>query len=146
MDTHGNVQLSGTGVLGDLLADMIKQELKIGRVRADTFGYLQRSFPGISSEVDAKEAFDAGKLAVRYAVSGNMDGSVAIKRKPGKKYAAYFELVNLNKVAKNTRSMPASFINKAGNDVTADFINYAKPLVGRLPEVGFLKKCSVLKK
>jgi len=146
VDTHGNVQLSGTGVLGDLLADMIKQELKIGRVRADTFGYLQRSFPGISSEVDAKEAFDAGKLAVRYAVSGNMDGSVAIKRKPGKKYAAYFELVNLNKVAKNTRSMPASFINKAGNDVTADFINYAKPLVGRLPEVGFLKKCSVLKK
>ncbi|MBN1445510.1 MAG: 6-phosphofructokinase [Candidatus Omnitrophica bacterium] len=146
VDTHGNVQLSGTGVLGDLLADMIRQELKVSRVRADTFGYLQRSFPGISSEVDAKEAYEAGKLAVRYAVSGNIDGSVSIKRKAGKKYGAYFEVVNLNKVAKNTRSMPPAFINRAGNGVTADFINYAKPLVGKLPDVGFLKKYPVLRK
>ncbi|HNW35316.1 MAG TPA: diphosphate--fructose-6-phosphate 1-phosphotransferase, partial [Candidatus Ozemobacteraceae bacterium] len=55
-DAHGNIQLSGTGALGDLLADLIKKELKIKRVRADTFGYLQRSFVGIVSEVDQAEA------------------------------------------------------------------------------------------
>lgn len=146
VDTHGNVQLSGTGVLGDLLADMIKKELKVSRVRADTFGYLQRSFPGIFSEVDAKEACEVGKLAVRYAVSGNVDGSVSIKRKPGKKYSAYFELVALNRVAKNTRSMPAKFINGSANGVTKDFIDYANPLVGKLPEIGFLKRYPVKKK
>lgn len=140
VDTHGNVQLSGTGVLGDLLAEMVRTELKVSRVRADTFGYLQRSFPGIYSEVDSKEAYEVGKLAVKYAASGNPEGSVSIKRKSGKKYSVYFELVSLNKVAKNTRSMPDRFINTSDNDVTAEFINYAKPLVGKLPEIGHLKK------
>lgn len=146
VDTHGNIQLSGTGVLGDLLADMIKKELKVSRVRADTFGYLQRSFPGIFSEVDAKEAYEVGKIAVKYAVAGNLDGSVSIKRKPGKKYSAYFELVALNRVAKNTRSMPAKFINRQGNNVTMDFIDYAKPLVGTLPDIGKLKRYPVKKR
>ncbi len=52
-DSHGNVQLSGTGALGDLLADTIRDGLKIKRVRSDTFGYLQRSFMGIQSDRDA---------------------------------------------------------------------------------------------
>src|SRR6185295_15464653 len=54
-DSHGNVQLSGSGALGDFLAAEVKRALgsKL-RVRADTFGYLQRSFAGMPSEVDAK--------------------------------------------------------------------------------------------
>ena len=143
VDTHGNVQLSGSGVLGDLLADMIKTELKVSRVRADTFGYLQRSFPGIYSEVDAKEAYAVGQVAVRSAVAGSIDGSIAIRRKPGKKYSVYYERVPLDKVAKNTRSMPDEFINKAGNYVTQTFIDYAMPLVGKLPKIGYLKGFSL---
>src|SRR5688572_10650118 len=44
-DSHGNVQLSGSGALGDRLSAFLKQRLgeKL-RVRADTFGYGQRSF------------------------------------------------------------------------------------------------------
>jgi ATP-dependent phosphofructokinase / diphosphate-dependent phosphofructokinase len=143
VDMHGNVQLSGTGVLGDLLTGMIKKNLKVGRVRADTFGYLQRSFPGIFSDVDVKEAYEVGRLAVKYAVSSNLDGSIAIKRKPGKKYSAYFQLVGLNRIAKNTRNMPAKFINRDGNNVTSDFIDYLKPLVGKLPEIGSLRRYPV---
>src|SRR5690606_37363181 len=52
-DAHGNVQLSGSGALGDFLGDAIKTRLKIKRVRSDTFGYLQRSFVGCTSKVDA---------------------------------------------------------------------------------------------
>ncbi len=47
-DPHGNIQLSGTGALADFLAAQVKSSLKIKRVRADTFGYLQRSFAGSS--------------------------------------------------------------------------------------------------
>jgi len=47
-DAHGNVLLSGTGALGDLLSAEIKDKLKLSRVRSDTFGYLQRSFFGLS--------------------------------------------------------------------------------------------------
>ena len=139
VDSHGNVQLSGTGALGDLLADFIKNKTDIARVRADTLGYLQRSFAGVVSEVDAREARAVGKEAVRQALAGDTDGSIAIRRKPGTTYGVRFERVPLAKVARHTRHMPAAFINRAGNDVTERFLAYARPLVGRLPVVGRFK-------
>jgi 6-phosphofructokinase 1 len=144
-DSYGNVQLSGTGALGDLLANEIKTKLQISRIRADTFGYLQRSFPGLVSKVDAAEARAVGIRAVKEAVAGHPEGSIAIRRRPGKKYQAYFERVPLQNVAKNTRHMPDEFINKAGNDVTDKFIAYARPLVGDLPKIGRLRGVPVRK-
>jgi len=133
-DSHGNVQLSGTGALGDLLAKVVKERAGIKRVRADTFGYLQRSFPGIASASDALEARLVGAAAVQAAVcDGVASGSIAITRRPTKKYAVDFEVVELRSVAKETRHMPDAFINKAGNHVTEAFVAYARPLVGELP-------------
>ena len=133
-DSHGNVQLSGTGALGDLLAKTLKEKAGIKRVRADTFGYLQRSFPGIASASDAEEARIVGAAAVLASVDDEISsGSIAIKRKATKKYGVDFEVVPLRNVAKETRSMPDEFIAKTGNDVTQAFIDYAKPLVGALP-------------
>ncbi|MDZ4743317.1 MAG: 6-phosphofructokinase [Verrucomicrobiota bacterium] len=143
VDSHGNVQLSGTGALGDSLAQEIKARTKITRVRADTFGYLQRSFPGVYSENDMKEARTVGKLAVQFAVKKYNDGSVAIRRKVGKKYDVFFERIELKLVAKETRHVPDNFINKEGNDVTKAFIEYAKPIVGPLPVIGRFKGVKV---
>ncbi len=140
VDSHGNVQLSGTGALGDLLAKEIKARTSISRVRADTFGYLQRSFPAMISDVDAKEARIAGTKAVQAACKGSSSGSIAIKRAPGKTYKAYYERVDLKDVARHSKEMPSKFINKAGNDVTKAFIEYAKPLVGKLPAPGRFKE------
>lgn len=135
VDSHGNAQLSGSGALGDFLAGQLKERTSIKRVRADTFGYLQRSFPGIASKTDATEARGVGVAAVKAAVSGVPDGSIAICRLPGKDYAVEFKRVPLKNVAKETRGMPASFINKAGNNVTKAFVNYAAPIVGSLPKI-----------
>jgi hypothetical protein len=55
-DAYGNVQLSGTGALAERLCEEIKSKLGIKRVRGDTFGYLQRSFAGCTSDVDRREA------------------------------------------------------------------------------------------
>ncbi|MDF3130657.1 6-phosphofructokinase [Kiritimatiellaeota bacterium B1221] len=145
VDSHGNLQLSGTGALGDILADELKQRTGISRVRADTFGYLQRSFPGVVSPVDAKEARSVGTSGVKFAVKHFSDGSVAIQRKPSKRYAVTFERVTLKSVAKETKHMPAKFIHKDGNQVTDAFIDYVKPLVGPLPVIGRLKDYSVAK-
>ena len=145
VDSHGNVQLSGTGALGDLLANEIKKRTEISRVRADTFGYLQRSFPAVISDVDAREARAVGQEAVRHAVKCEENGSMAIRRKPGRSYKVYFERVPLSQVAKNTRHVPDAFINKAGNDVTAAFIDYARPIVGALPKIGRFKGVQVPK-
>jgi 6-phosphofructokinase 1 len=138
-DAHGNVQLSGTGALGDYLAALIKRNLgeKL-RVRADTFGYLQRSFAGVVSETDAKEARAVGELAVRYAVGGAASGTISMIRKRGPKYTIEYKLNPLSVVAKFTNGMPRKFLNKDGNHVTRAFLDYALPLVGKLPDVGFL--------
>ena len=139
-DSHGNVQLSGTGALGDLLAGLVRDRCGIKRVRADTFGYLQRSFPGIASAVDAREAREVGEAAFRAALGGRHTcGSVAIRRRPGPRYGVTYAVVPLRQVARNTRHLPATFINRAGNDVTEAFLAYARPLVGALPVKALLK-------
>jgi 6-phosphofructokinase 1 len=130
MDSHGNVQLSGTGALGDLLADLIKAKTKIRRVRADTLGYLQRSFLGCISDTDASEAREVGEKAVQFAAWHNVDGSVCIKRVGD--YAVQYELAELTDVAARTKVMPDEFINADGNGVTTEFKNYARPLIGEL--------------
>lgn len=132
-DAHGNVQLSGTGALGDLLSGWIRNETDIKRVRADTLGYVQRSFVGCVSEVDQREARDVGEKAAQYAIWHNRDGSVVIRRVGD--YAVEYELVPLEKVARESVCMPAKFINKNGNGVTDAFIRYSRPLIGQIPLV-----------
>jgi len=132
-DSHGNVQLSGTGALGDLLSAWVKNDLKIKRVRADTLGYLQRSFLGCVSAVDQFEAREVGEKAAQYAIWHRLDGSVAIRRTGD--YSVEYFLTPLDTVARESRGMPREYINEAGNDVTDAFRNYVRPLVGSLPQM-----------
>lgn len=136
-DSHGNIQLSGSGALGDFLADLIKAKLGAKlRVRADTFGYLQRSFPGSVSEVDSREARMVGEMAVRYSMDEkNLEGSVAMRRISQSPYQVETFLTPLSTVAKETKHMAPEFIAD-GNNITAAFRDYARPLVGELPRVG----------
>ena len=141
-DAHGNVQLSGSGALADLLCDEIKSKLKIKRVRGDTFGYLQRSFVGCVSDVDQREAREVGEKAVQYAFWGDRDGSVAIKRTGF--YSADYELLPLEAVAGKTRTMEDEFITASGTDVTDAFRLYLRPLLGsRMPDAFRLRGARV---
>jgi 6-phosphofructokinase len=145
-DSHGNVQLSGSGSFGDFLANQIKGKLGAKRVRADTYGYLQRSFAGCVSEVDALEARRVGEFAVRWAVAENVDGSVAIKRLgDGDKYGVEYVSTPLETVAKNTKSMPADWLTSDHSDISEKFRTYALPLVGELPVVGRLASYPIKK-
>ncbi|MBN2589820.1 MAG: 6-phosphofructokinase [Sedimentisphaerales bacterium] len=138
VDAHGNIQLSGTGALADFLAGQIKEKLEIKRVRADTFGYLQRSFAGLQSPVDVNEARWCGRHAVQYAMEHD-NGSVAMKRVGnGKDYKVELFRTELKNVAEKTKSMPDEFINPEGNGVTQAFLDYAKPLAGELPKTEYL--------
>ncbi|MDA8232484.1 MAG: 6-phosphofructokinase [Magnetospirillum sp.] len=127
-DAHGNIQLSGTGALADLLCEEIKNKLGIKRVRGDTFGYLQRSFIGCVSDVDQREAREVGEKAVQYAMWGDRDGSVAIKRTGF--YSVDYQLLPLETVAGKTRVMEDEFISSCGTDVTDAFRMYLRPLLG----------------
>ncbi len=144
VDAHGNVSLSGSWVVGDLLSQQIKERLGISRVRSDTFGYLQRSFLGCVSDVDQHEAREVGERAVQMAVWNNVDGSVAIRRTGY--YSVDYRLQPLADVAGKTRVMPDEFINTEGNHVTDAFKFYVRPLMGSgLPSPALLRAPKVPK-
>ena len=143
-DAHGNVQLSGSGALADLLCDEIKARLGLKRVRGDTLGYLQRSFLGCVSDVDQREAREVGEKAVQYGFWSGRDGSVAIRRTG--QYAADYALLPLAEVAGRTRTMEDAFIAPSGTDVTDAFRLYLRPLLGSgMPDAYRLRPNTVSK-
>jgi ATP-dependent phosphofructokinase / diphosphate-dependent phosphofructokinase len=147
VDAHGNVQLSGSGALGDQLSDFLKEKLtpaggKPPRVRADTFGYVQRCWPD-ASRIDQIEARRSARFAATAALRGERSGSIAIVRTGagsdawlgegrGEAYASDFKVVPLAAIAAKTRHMPKEFVEGTGN-VSRAFVEYALPLVGDLP-------------
>ena len=135
-DAHGNVQLSGTGALADLLCDAIRERTGQKRVRGDTFGYLQRSFLGCVSDVDQRESRAVGVEAARFAHEGDKDGTVTIHRNgSGDNYAAEYQLSKLEDVAGKTKVMADDLIDPSGHDISPAFIDYLKPLLGSdMPE------------
>lgn len=154
LDEFGHPQLSGSGVLGDFLASaakiyFFKKYNKKVRVRSDTLGYPQRSFPDVISESDAEEAFMVGEAAVKYAIMDDVDASVAIKRiGEGRNYAAETFMAKLEVVGgltlpkgvANHKLMDDKFISEKGNNVTPAFFEYAWPLVGLLPHKGLFQE------
>lgn len=135
-DAHGNIQLSGVSALGDALAELVRRHVrapdgKTPRVRADTFGYIQRCWPD-PSPVDVREARAAGRYAVRLAAAGERSGSVAIVRVSNRPYRVAYRRLELSDVAARTRTMPPEFL-EGTNNVSRRFLDYCRPLTGRLP-------------
>ncbi|HDQ45781.1 MAG TPA: diphosphate--fructose-6-phosphate 1-phosphotransferase [bacterium] len=142
-DSHGNVQLSGTGALADALVDKLKTHLEERgmveklRARGDTLGYIQRSFPD-QSPVDYEETLGLGRFAAACALGGEPEGSAAIRRISDSPYRSEYKLVPLKSVAGKTRHLPDDHIHPAGNDVTEAFIRWGRPLLGELSLFGEL--------
>ncbi|MEM6757587.1 MAG: 6-phosphofructokinase, partial [Planctomycetota bacterium] len=136
-DSHGNIQLSGSGALGDFISTAIKTKLGIKRVRADTLGYMQRSFAGCVSASDAAEARAAGFKAAELACTGDAsDGSVAMLRTDDP-YTMRYERIEISDIAAKTKHLDTKYIVD-GCDIDESFRAYAAPIVGDLPPVGKL--------
>ncbi len=143
-DAHGNLQLSGSGTLGDMLTKLVKEQLNITRVRSDTLGYTQRNFIGSISDIDSQEAREVGEKAAQFAFIHQRSGSVAIKRIG--EYAVDYKLEELHLIAGKTRHIPDEFINENSNGVTAKFREYAMPLLGdSLPKMSRIRAPKVPK-
>jgi len=138
VDSHGNVSLSGTSMMGDILAHIVKSALNISRVRADTLGYPQRSFPLAVSEVDAEEAYRVGVDAVITSVQNTFDeGSIAIRRvDEDGAYKIETFITSLQSVQRHTKDFPKEWITDDGTIDERKFREYVSPLVGELPVTG----------
>ena len=110
-----------------------------GAARGNVPGTDQRHSMAYVSSVDQNEAYRVGQKAVQLAVAGESAYMATILRRPGPVYGVDYDQVLLQDVANSERTFPADWIASSGSDVTDDFIDYARPLVGedmvRLPMV-----------
>jgi 6-phosphofructokinase 1 len=128
-DAHGNVRLGG-GDLGIAVQAALTNAFPKVRSRVDTFGYLPRGFATMASDVDRREAFDAGAFAVAEHERGS--ASVALTFDGGK---TVLKTVPLEAVAAKTRLMPADFLTAAGNGLAPPGKAYLDRLVPTPPDI-----------
>ena len=81
---------------------------------------------------DIRRAAGCGREAVRLAVKGESGCMVTLVRDSGGGFS--FGTAPLSDVAVRAKAMPPEMINERGSDVTRAFIDYARPLIGPLPE------------
>jgi len=97
-------------------------------------GVMQRSTGFYRSEVDEREAYEAGRHAVKVAVEEGTGYMATILRDySAKGYSIYYDKVPMNVIANSARGLPAEWIAENGTDVTDAYIDYAMPLIGDEP-------------
>ena len=145
-DGFGHVQLGG---LAAMLADHIKQFTNV-KTRSIEFSLLQRCGSHVASKVDVDEAFEVGKRAVEAAVAGVTGKMVGIVREMvDGQYRSNYALVPLADVANFEKHVPIEWINKDGNGLEHEFIDYALPLIQgelNIPKEHSLPRYARLKK
>ena len=111
------------------------------RARFEKPGTIQRSLMACVSNSDATEAELAGRAAVRYALEGHNNVIVTLERESDQPYKVTIGMAPLEKVGGAVKVMPEGYLDPDNNFVTADFLNYLKPLVGEpLPQFGRVRE------
>jgi 6-phosphofructokinase 1 len=111
-----------------ILCRLVENRLHV-RARFDKPGTIQRMSVPYVSTVDQKEAFEAGRHAVRWALGGTSKVMVSFERSKGA-YKIKYKPVPLEKIPGRERYLPASFLNREKTGVTPAFVRYALPLIG----------------
>ena len=125
VDAFGHRQLAGTaGYLASFLA--AKTGCKTRSVELST---LQRSASHMASRVDINEAFMVGGAAVKAADEGDSGRMVVIDRVSDDPYMSAAGIYDVHKIANNEKLVPRSWVNREGNYVTREFIDYVEPLI-----------------
>lgn len=125
VDAFGHKQLAGTAsYLASFLA------AKTGcKTRAVELSTLQRSASHMASRVDINEAFMVGGAAVKAADEGDTGKMVVIDRIADDPYMSAAGIYDVHKIANNEKLVPRNWMNREGNYVTDEFINYVEPLI-----------------
>lgn len=125
VDAFGHRQLAGTaGYLASFLA------AKTGcKTRAVELSTLQRSASHMASRVDINEAFMVGGAAVKAADEGDSGRMVVIDRVSDDPYMSAAGIYDVHKIANNEKLVPRSWVNREGNYITREFIDYVEPLI-----------------
>lgn len=125
VDAFGHKQLQGTAAY---LAGFLGSEIGC-KTRSIEFSTLQRSASHMASRTDIDEAFMVGGAAVKSADEGDTGKMVVIDRLSDDPYMSTAGIYDVHRIANNEKCVPREWINKEGNGVTEEFIDYVKPLI-----------------
>lgn len=92
-------------------------------------------------DLDRREAFGVGHNGVQRALTGEDGVMVTIERSSGSTYATSFGAIPLEEVANQTKRMPQEML--VNGFVSDAFLQYARPLLGELPEYAVLDDLEV---
>ena len=125
-DAFGNIQMGGvSSYLANHLAN------KGFKTRGIELNVLQRSAFFLTSSVDVKESYQAGKYAFKFAIKNLSDMMVSFKRISNNPYKIKFVPVPLSKVAKIPSELNLQFYDSKKYRATKEFYDYLKPLLGK---------------
>ena len=125
VDAFGHKQLQGTAAY---LASFLGAEIGC-KTRSVEFSTLQRSASHMASRVDIDEAFMVGGAADAGAVAGVTGKMVGSDRFSEDAYQRAAGIYDVHRIANHEKVVPSTWMNKEGNYVTDEFINYIEPLI-----------------
>ena len=122
------------GDVSAYLAELVIKKLGI-KARSEKPGICGRASIAWQSPVDRDEAVLAGREALKAAVAGQSGVMVGFIRdeeaeKTNGVYRMHTEMIPIKEVMMYERTIPESYLNERGNDVTEEFIRWCRPLIG----------------
>ena len=125
VDSFGHSYIAGAA---KVLEDAVRNEIGC-KVRSIELNLMQRCAAHLASATDIQESRMLGKAACQYALEGAGGMMAAVIRTSDKPYATEFKALPVCDIANAIKSVPADYINDAGNDVTEKMVDYLAPLI-----------------
>ncbi|MBQ1274760.1 MAG: 6-phosphofructokinase [Cellulosilyticum sp.] len=125
VDAFGHKQLCGAG---KTLENILKAELGC-KVRSVELNVLQRSAAHIASKRDLEESVAIGKAAAKLGREGETAKMLCYERISDAPYQINIFAHDIADIANQEKTVPRSWINKRGNDLTHEAITYLRPLI-----------------
>ena len=124
-DAFGHIQMTGTA---SYLASVVQKELNC-KTRAVELSTLQRAAAHLASKIDVDEAFNVGGACVKAADEGRTGVMVVIVRVSDDPYQSTTDVNDVHRIANDEKIVPRDWINKSGDYVTEEFLDYVRPLI-----------------
>ena len=125
VDVFGHKYLGGTA---KVLEDDIRATFGF-KARGIELSIPQRCAGHFLSKTDIEDSIKVGKAAVFFAAEGQTGIMTAFRRVSESPYLCECIPVDIAGVANQEKTIPLSWINERGNDVTEELIAYLRPLI-----------------
>ena len=119
------------GDVSAYLANLVVKRLGV-KARSEKPGLCGRASIAWQSLIDRREAQEAGEEALRLALEGHTGVMVGIQREKTAdgSYKTRWMEIPIEEVMLLEKTLPDSYINDRGNDVTEEFVSWCRPLIG----------------